>query len=250
MAENYAHRPPYSAEVFETLLSLIADGPWTLLDAGCGPGKITFGMVDYVEHIDAVDPSSEMLRVARGLPGGGSPNIRWICGKCENATLGASYGLIVAGASIHWMNHDVVLPRFREALAHGAMLALVEGDAAIDAPWEHEETSFMIDFVTKLTGTRPGWWRNASERLGDTILSDPRFQPLGRKITAPAPVSQSIADYLRCQHSRATWSEDDLGEKASAEFDRELEAILARHARDGMLTFAVRTRIEWGYLAA
>jgi hypothetical protein len=55
-----------------------------------------------------------------------------------------------------------------------------------------------------------------------------------------------LADYLRCQHSRATWSEDHLGEKASAEFDTAMTAILNRYARDGMLAFEVQTRIEWG----
>jgi hypothetical protein len=51
---------------------------------------------------------------------------------------------------------------------------------------------------------------------------------------------------LRCQHSRATWSEESLGEKASADFDAAMASILSPYARDGMLTFEVQTRIEWG----
>lgn len=41
MAENYQYRPPYSAELFDTLLRLIHESPRTVLDAGCGPGKIS-----------------------------------------------------------------------------------------------------------------------------------------------------------------------------------------------------------------
>jgi len=43
-------------------------------------------------------------------------------------------------------------------------------------------------------------------------------------------------------------SEDQLGAKASEEFDVAMTEILNRYARDGMLTFNVQTRMEWGSL--
>jgi len=43
------------------------------------------------------------------------------------------YGLIVAASSIHWMALDRTLPRFADALAEGAMLAVLDGDAPVDA---------------------------------------------------------------------------------------------------------------------
>lgn len=246
MAENYAFRPPYSAEVFETLLGLFEDRPKVLLDAGCGPGKITLSLVDQIDGVDAIDPSSEMLKVARAAPKGDSPKIRWICARSEDAPLQPPYGLIVAGASIHWMILDRVLPRFREALAPRGFLAVLDGDAAIDPPWEKEASAFMIDFVARLEGKRPNWWRDARQQLDGPILAHPKFSPVGAKITQPTIVSQSIADYLRCQHSRATWSEDHLGEEAAAQFDAGMRSILEPYVSDGLLRFAVQTRIEWG----
>jgi hypothetical protein len=74
----------------------------------------------------------------------------------------------------------------------------------------------------------------------------PAFEPIGHKITAPSQVTQSIEDYLRCQHSRATWSEDHLGAEASREFDAGITKLLSRYVIAGMLEFAVQTRIEWG----
>jgi SAM-dependent methyltransferase len=71
------------------------------------------------------------------------------------------------------------------------------------------------------------------------------FERRGYRITGPVSSSQSIADYLRCQHSRSAWSEDQLGAKASAEFDAEI-TILNRYARNGVLTFDVQTRMDWG----
>src|SRR5690348_14175611 len=93
VAENYRFRAPYSNEVFETLLMLFEDRPRILLDAGCGPGKITLRLVDHLDRADAIDPSSEMLRVARSLPNGTNPRIRWIQATMEDAVLEPPYGL-------------------------------------------------------------------------------------------------------------------------------------------------------------
>jgi len=246
MAENYLFRPPYSTEVYDTLLELFRGHPRALLDAGCGTGKISLGLIDQIDRADAVDPSDAMLQVARSLPGAANAKIRWIHAAIEDASLEPPYGLVVAASSIHWMDLDRTLPRFADALADGAMMAVLDGDALVDAPWEREETEFMIDFVTAREGQRPKWWKTVRERFAEPVLVHPQFERLGHRITAPVAFSQSVADYLRCQHSRATWSEDHLGEKASADFDAEMTTILNRYARDGILTFSVQTRIEWG----
>src|ERR1700685_262638 len=104
MAENYRFRPPYPVEVYDTLLELIRGHPRILLDAGCGTGKITLGLIDQIDRADAVDPSDAMLRVARSLPGAANTKIRWIHAAIEDAPLDSPYGLIVAASSIHWMD--------------------------------------------------------------------------------------------------------------------------------------------------
>jgi hypothetical protein len=73
--------------------------------------------------------------------------------------------LIVAASSIHWIDLDVTLPRFADALADGATLAVLDGDAPLDAPWEREETAFMIDFLEARGERRRGWWMTMRERL-------------------------------------------------------------------------------------
>src|SRR5687767_15958693 len=69
-----------------------------------------------------------MITAGRALPGGDDPRITWIHSRAEDAPLSPPYGLIVAGASLHWMDPTVVLPRFRDALAPGARLAIVHND--------------------------------------------------------------------------------------------------------------------------
>jgi len=248
MAENYLFRPAYSNEVYDTLLGLMRDQPRTLLDVGCGPGKLTLGLVDHVDRIDAIDPADEMLRVARSLPKSNDPKIRWTCARAEDAEFSGPYGLIVAGASIHWMDRDRVLPKFRGALSPGAFLAVLAGDAPIDPPWESEATNFMLDFLERREGKRPAWWANATSLISSPILTHPAFEPVDARVTQPVEISQTIDDFLRCEHSRATWSEEILGESDVREFDARMTRILTPHANNGVLTYSMQTRIEWGNL--
>ena len=168
---NYRFRPDYSKEVYDILVGLLRGHPRSLLDAGCGSGKIVRGLVDQIDRADAVDPSAEMLHMARSLRAGSDPKIRWVCARIEDADLTPPYGLIVAGASIHWMELDRVLPRFRENLAPGAFLALLDGDAPIDPPWEGESTRFMLDFLEETNGERPQWW---GQRESAAVAADTR----------------------------------------------------------------------------
>jgi len=218
----------------------------TLLDAGCGPGKIARGLAAVCERIDAVDPSGEMLAVGRAQPGRSDPKIHWQEATIEDAVLSPPYGLVTAGASFHWMDAPRVLSLFARVLAPGNVFAAVEGDHPVDPPWRPAENALLSDFIEILQGQRPNFAATSREQLDRTIIDHPQFERLGAKVTAPFTVCQTIADYLACQHSRATWSADFMGPEMTAEFDVRLSDLLAGHARDGVLEFVVQTRIEWG----
>ena len=245
VVENYRCRPPYAPEVYATLERLMV-APRRVLDAGCGPGKIALGLLDAAEHIDAVDPSEEMLTLARSLAGGDSGKISWICARIEDAVLTGPYGLICAGASFHWMEAGPTLDLFARLLAPGGVLALVEGDAPADPPWRAAELEIFSDFILRLQGQLPNFPKSSAEQLRRPLLLHPQFEPLGATITAPFIVRQTLDDYLCCQHSRATWAPENMGEGMMAEFDARLGALLAPYLEDGMLAFAVQQRIEWG----
>jgi hypothetical protein len=65
-------------------------------------------------------------------------------------------------------------------------------------------------------------------------------------VTAPDPFEQSVDDYVACQHSRATFTLEAMGAELAGEFDVALAEVLAPHARNGLLTYDRRTRVEWG----
>src|SRR5215467_11417132 len=136
VVDRYHLRPTYPSETFTILNELIVDEPRAVLDVGCGTGNVARPLASSVERIDAVDLSLPMLERARTLPGGDSPKIRWLHGRAEEVELEPPYALVTAGASLHWMEWDVVLPRLARVLTNHGMLAIASvGEPAGSAPW-------------------------------------------------------------------------------------------------------------------
>src|SRR5690242_19367942 len=110
----YQHRPPYPAQTFEILAGLIppTTSPRAVLDAGCGTGFVARPLARYVDRVDAADISAAMIAAGRSLPGGDDPRLRWFCGAIESVAVEPPYALIVAAASLHWMEWEIALPRF------------------------------------------------------------------------------------------------------------------------------------------
>ena len=103
-ADAYVNYPPYPAEVFEVLESLIQDEPRIVLDVGCGTGDVARPLAAFVERVDAVDQSAAMIEIGQAREGGDRPNIWWVCQSAEDFAYDTRYSLIVAGASLHWMD--------------------------------------------------------------------------------------------------------------------------------------------------
>lgn len=76
VADAYVNYPPYPAEVFEVLDSLIRGTPRIVLDIGCGTGDVARPLAPLVERVDAVDQSAAMIEIGRSREGGDRPNIR------------------------------------------------------------------------------------------------------------------------------------------------------------------------------
>jgi ubiquinone/menaquinone biosynthesis C-methylase UbiE len=233
----YRHRPPYPTAVFESLARGMVE-PRTVLDAGCGTGALARGLREAAARIDAVDPSAAMLDAARGLPGGGDPRIRWQHARAEDAALEAPYGLIVCGASLHWMRHDIVLPRFREVLAPGARLAIV------DTETHRVEDAVRTDVLTVIKSYSPIRDHVETSETVDALVAAGRLILERTERTAPQPFEQSVDEYVGFLGSTSTFSRTTLGSRADA-FDREMRAVFARHSVD-RLRYDVVGFIAWG----
>ncbi len=237
IVEAYPCRPPYPGETFQRVVALIRGNPRVVLDIGCGTGDIARPLADMAERVDAVDFSPLMIEKGKGLAGGASSKINWICDRIEETALHPPYGLAVAGESLHWMEWDVVLPRLREVLAPGGYLAIVER-AEAQLPWDSELRRLISRFST-----------NKDFQQFDLIteLEARRlFRKVGEIRTAPAHFTQPVSSYIEAMHSRNGFSRERMGDDHMSAFDAEFHSLLLPFCPEGQVTLQVRGNITWG----
>jgi len=237
VARNYRHRQPYPAEIFEILRGLVVE-PRTVLDAGCGTGALTIGLAQFAERVDAVDPSPAMLREARQRPGADSERIRWIQGTAETAPIDSPYGLVTAGVSIHWMDPDIVMPRFGAALAPGGRLAIVDMDSS------YGEQKWRGEFLDLIRALSPITHHVDKVELVRSLETSGHFVREGERGAAPVTVEQSVDDYMAMLASTSSLSRTTLGLRAD-DFDRRAREIFARHGMTSVRADVV-SGVTWG----
>ena len=239
VADAYVLRPPYPEETYEILRDLLGESPGRVLDVGCGPGKIARMLVEYVEGVDAIDFSEEMIRMGKSLANGAHPRLEWIHGRVEEVEWNPPYSMVTAGASIHWMEWSTVFPRFKKAMSDGGYVVIIDGDRPLESPWREAELALIRGY-----STNPHYEEiDVIQELQDRG----NFRPLDEKLTRPVRFSQSIRDYVGSFHSRDSMSVEHMGEDNATAFDAELSSILGEYADEaGMLSFHLQTRVTWG----
>lgn len=233
----YEHRPPYPVEVFDILIGLITDGPRAVLDVGCGTGKLARKLVERVDRVDAVDWSQAMIEMGKQLPGGDHPKLAWIHGRAEDASLHPPYALIVAGASLHWMDWYIVLPRFRKMLTSHGYLAIT-GDGWLPSPWDAEVQQIIPHYSTN-QDYQP---YNLVEELTWRGL----FETVGAQETAPVRFIQSIDSYIESFHARNGFSRERMSREAAAAFDAAIKEVVLPFAEDGQIELQLVSTVAWG----
>lgn len=220
VARKYRFRQPYPREIFEILEGLLLE-PRTVLDAGSGTGALTIGLARFAKRVDAVDPSAAMLREARRMPGSDNDRIRWTLGTAESVALDPPYGLITSGSSIHWMDPDLVMPRFRAALAPGAVLAIVNSESV------YPKEEWRDEFLGLIRAFSPNPHHLEFAELVRSLETSGHFRRGGARKAQPVPYEQSLDDYMGMLASTSTLSRTTLGR--ADDFERDARAIFARH---------------------
>jgi SAM-dependent methyltransferase len=244
VAEAYPHRPPYPAATFDFLAGLLADLPNAVLDIGCGTGDIARRLAPLVGWLDAVDPSAAMIAQGRQQPGGGAANLNWLEALAEEAELSPPYGLITAGESLHWLDWELVLPRFFEVLDARGSLALIECGWG-SSPAVTDRVVPLIARYSTNRGYRP-------YNLLDELTTRGLFTAAGTRRVGPEPWQPTIDEYIECRHSQNGLSRERMGASAAA-FDEELRAALLALCDEGAITLHddrlalhVTATITWG----
>ena len=236
VAQAYRFRPAYPVAVFDILVDLIADQPRRVLDVGCGTGLLARHLAERVDWLDAVDVSPEMINQGIQLPGGNHPKLHWILGRVEDAPLHPPYSLITAGDSLHWMDWDVVMPRFAQMLTAHGMLAILGADQ-LPTPWDGELLPIRQRYST-IAHWQPYDHVQAIEERG-------LFRRVGVQRTEPVTFVQTIDEYIESFHGRAGFSRDRMTAEAASAFDAEVRELVSRFSQD-TVELQIVTEVVWG----
>ncbi|MDP3820414.1 MAG: class I SAM-dependent methyltransferase [Burkholderiales bacterium] len=239
VARAYRARSAYPPELYARLCGL-APGRTRALDLGCGPGKLALGLAEAFGEVFAVDPSAAMLGAGRELDQGRHGNVRWVQATAEAFPIPTPCDLIVAGASIHWMDHAVVFPKLAAALGREGVFAVVDGDGPHDASWKAGYLALLARWVGRMGG-----------EFGDPAFRarmtahEAWIEVMGRE-TFAATVQQDVEDFIESEHSRATWARAKMGAELAGRFDADLRDLLTPYARLGQIEFQTLSNILWG----
>lgn len=236
VARAYRYRPTYAAAVFDILAGLVVDQPRHVLDVGAGTALLARSLVERVDRIDAVDVSQEMIGQGKLLPGGNHPALTWILGRVEDAPLRPPYALITAGDSLHWMDWEVVMPRFAQMLTPRGVLAILGADQ-LPTPWDDD-----LKPILRRYSVTPNWqpydYIKGVEERG-------LFQRVGMQRTEPVPFVQTIDDYIESFHGRAGFSRERMTADAAASFDQAVRALVSRCSPE-QVELQLVTEVVWG----
>lgn len=241
VVENYIYRPPYPASVYSKLRS-IAPQHNCLLDLGCGPGKISRPLSLHFRNVIAIDPSQAMINLAHTMEDGRAANIEWIVGLAEDyENSGNCFDLIVAAAIIHWMDHNRLFPRLKSLASTNYKIAIVSGDTPFKPAWTADWELFFAKWVPLATGKE--FDHDRKQEIRSEYQSYLHVE--GAEFFISDPITQSVSDVIRCQHSRDTFAPSRLGDQL-LQFDAELKEIPMPYADGLMLQFSVGSQVVWG----
>lgn len=237
VVDAYRYRPTHSPELFTALTELITGRSRVVLDVGCGTGNIARPLARIVDRVDAVDFSRHMIEKGQTLPGGDAANLHWIHGPVEAVPLSPPYALITAGQSLHWMDWDVVLPRFHDWLMPGGYLAII-GMRFSSLPWDEALRSLISHYSTN-SDFRP---YDLIAELGKRGL----FTKAGEKQMAFRPFTQTIEAYIESFHSRNGFSRQRMDPDMADAFDTAVHTLVSRYHPSGIFEMQISDYVAWG----
>lgn len=164
----------------EVVARLGLRGDETVLDAGCGGGRITKQLLDRLPsgRVIGIDGSAAMIEQAEAAIGA-DPRVELRVGDLLDLDLGEPVDSVFSNAAFHWiLEHERLFSRLHAALKPGGRLEAQCGGEGNVAEWERAVDAICGDerFVAYFRGS-PSTWNFAS--VGDT---EARLQRTGFRV--------------------------------------------------------------------
>ncbi len=173
VAEEYERvRPTYPAALVDEACSLagLRSGD-TVVEIGCGTGKLTRALVERGLRVEAVEPDAELIEVARGIVPEGS--VRFHVGSFEEVYLPSGpFPTVFAATSFHWIDPAVGWQKVAGLLQPRGTFALLShtGGPRDELDWE-----LIRVWHDVVPGSEERWtpldeetlWHGVESRLGN-----------------------------------------------------------------------------------
>ena len=157
-------------------------GSESVLDVGCGDGKITadFALALPQGKVMGIDSSGEMIDYAqRTYPASRYPNLSFACLDARSLNFEAEFDLVFSNAVLHWVdNHPAFLKGASQALkSHGRLIVSCGGrgnaadvlrvfsDLVSQAPWHRYFNNFHNPYFFYGTEDYEFWLQEAGFKI-------------------------------------------------------------------------------------
>ena len=142
-----ALNPPDAGDAY--YLALAGDQPKTILDMGCGTGRLACALAARGHRVTGADPSPGMLQVARSRPG--HERVTWVDSTAANLALGTRFDLVIMTGHVFQVflsDEDVraTLRALRRHLAPSGRLAFETRNPLVEdwRTWTPQETREIV----------------------------------------------------------------------------------------------------------
>ena len=177
------------------LLSLAPSHAVSVLDIGCGLGRLAVKLASHNRKVTGVDLSPEMIAGAQ-KEGRGASNLTFLCGDfLERNFTAQQFDFVISAAALHHMPETVAVPRMVELLRPGGRLVIHDVRSNVGLG-EQIMGNFALAQVLVLRLWRTGrvlnprplreaWARHCAE---ETYLTQPEAEALAARLLPGARV--------------------------------------------------------------
>jgi SAM-dependent methyltransferase len=231
-------RPHYA----DRLIQLVArrtglTSAHNVLDLGCGPGQLARAFAPLARSVTAMDPEPLTLAAAQSLSEA-CPSINFVAGGSQDLSPGLGrFHLVVMGRSFHWMDRMETLRRLDGLIAPGGAVVLFDTSHAADPAnaWRDRYNAIRRSYAGHDTARSrrhgEGWVAHESVLLDSAFSEvDGCYVIERREMDATLLMDRAL--------SMSSSSPERVGDHVG-DMRREIEALLAEIAPDGVLTEAV-----------
>lgn len=141
------------------LLSLVPIDAVSILDVGCGLGRLAAKLAGHNREVTGVDLSPEMIARA-GKKNQSTTRLKFLCGDfLERDFTAQQFDCVLSAAALHHMPEDVAVPRMVELLRPGGRLVIhdIRSDSGLG---EWMQSNFAMAQVAALRWLRTGRLRS------------------------------------------------------------------------------------------